>query len=235
MKGTYSHTEGGFIQNSLRALVNAPVFTYYTQKQTNATAVWGKLKQAHDRNFLLTAGTDGINSKSNNQCGVTKAHAFSILDVFEIEDDSGASHKLYLMRNPWNNTKFSGEWNHADPKWTTKTLSQVPGKIDIRQSHKDGIFVVKDADLLRCFFDYQIGHIRHNEGYTDKWYDLENDDGSEKIYKFQPLKKRGDIYLSIESYFQQMIPKECTRGVNPLLKFTIYKNGAYFGYKWYYD
>ena len=64
-------------------------------------------------------------------------------------------------------------------------MSQVPKGIDIRKSHKDGIFVVKDTDFLRCFFDYQIGHIR--KGYVDKWYDLEDDDGSEKLYKFQPL------------------------------------------------
>ena len=32
-----------------------------------------------------------------------------------------------------------------------------------------------------------------------------------------------------------MVPNTCTGGVNPLLKYTVYHNGALLGYKWYYD
>ena len=142
---------------------------------------------------------------------------------------------MYLIRNPWNNTKFNQNWNHNDRQWTLSTLRQVPLGIDIRRSHTDGIFAIESVDFLRCFYDYQIGHLRQSEGYVDTWYDRENDDGTEKSYKFQPPYRRGDLYISVESYYMQMIPNTCTNGVNPLLKYTVYRNGAFLGYKWYYD
>lgn len=35
-----------------------------------------------------------------------------------------------------------------------------------------------------CFSDYTIGHYRDSEGYSDKWYDVENDDETTKSYFF---------------------------------------------------
>ena len=81
-------------------------------------------------------------------------------------------------------------------------MRQVPLGIDIRKSHKYGIFAIESVDFFRCFYDYQIGHLRQNEGYVDTWYDQENDNGSEKAYKFQPPYRRGDLYISVESYYQ---------------------------------
>ena len=52
---------------------------------------------------------------------------------------------------------------------------------------------------MTCFYDYQIGHVR--DGYFDKWYEQENDDGTIKVYEFQPMKKLGDIYITVETYF----------------------------------
>ena len=86
MKGTYSHTEGGFIQSGLRALVNAPVFTYYTADQKDSRETWKLLRDAENRGYLITAGTDGVSDQTVNSCGITNAHAFSILKVFEITD-----------------------------------------------------------------------------------------------------------------------------------------------------
>ena len=60
--------------------------------------------------------------------------------------------------------------------------------------------MVDSKDFLKCFFDYQIAHIR--EDYVDTWYDVENDDGTTKTFKFIPMEQKGDIYITAESYYQ---------------------------------
>ena len=44
------------------------------------------LKEAEDKGYLVTAGTDGVSDQTVNKCGITNAHAFSILRVFELKD-----------------------------------------------------------------------------------------------------------------------------------------------------
>ena len=80
------------------------------------------LKEAEDKGYLVTAGTDGVSDQTVNKCGITNAHAFSILRVFELKDQFDLERQMYLIRNPWNNTKFNQNWNYEDPKWTLKAL-----------------------------------------------------------------------------------------------------------------
>ena len=42
MKGTYTHADGGFVENGLRALIGCPVMSYNTAIQ-NADTVFNEL------------------------------------------------------------------------------------------------------------------------------------------------------------------------------------------------
>ena len=58
----------------------------------------------------MTTATIDINATPDdyfNECGIANNHAFSILSVFSINDDT----YLYAMRNPWGVAKFSGDWS----------------------------------------------------------------------------------------------------------------------------
>ena len=50
------------------------------------------MKLSDTSRFLLTAGTDGITDKTLNKCGISNAHAFSILSVLELTDNKDQVH-----------------------------------------------------------------------------------------------------------------------------------------------
>lgn len=79
-----------------------------------------------------------------------------------------------------------------------------------------GVFVVP-LSLFKgtaCFANYQIAHYRDSEGYSDTWYDKEDDtDGTMSIYTFDvPAGTSSDIYFSVSSYSWGIIPMACTTG-----------------------
>lgn len=49
--------------------------------------------------------------------------------------------------------------------------------------------------------------------------------------------KNGDLYFTVESYFQGMVPASCWTGEYPVVKFTLYKNtkDKKWSQYWYYD
>lgn len=60
---------------------------------------------------------------------------------------------------------------------------------------------------MTCFQDYHIGHVRDSEGYSGEWYDEEGDDNNEaETYTVTVPAKSGDLYFSIDTYFQGTIP-----------------------------
>jgi hypothetical protein len=96
------------------------------------------------------------------------------------------------------------------------------------------VFVIDSKDYFRCFDYYSIAHIRQN--YVDTWYDVDNDDGSQKIFKFTPLEQKGDIYVTMEGYYHEVVPGSCIT-LPPLVKYGIFKNGNLLspGFIMYYD
>jgi hypothetical protein len=63
-----------------------------------------------------------------------------------------------------------------------------------------------------CFFDYQVAIDRKSEGYKDTWYDKEGADDTQVMYSITVPAKSGDLYISVESYYLDMVPDGCTTG-----------------------
>ena len=127
----------------------------------------------------MGAGTDGSDT-SLNSCNIVAGHAFSMLAAFELTTSEAVDHKLYMLRNPWGITEYNMSWKSSDPAWTDDYISQVPNGIDPTTSDELGIFFVDADDFMTCFQDFQIGHYRHAEGYDSDWYDVEDNDKSER-------------------------------------------------------
>lgn len=72
-------------------------------------------------------------------------------------------------------------------------------------------FTNKDID---CISDFQIAHHREGEGYTDNWFDMEDDqnyqawmsngatDETVSTYKVTIPENDGDVYFTVESYYR---------------------------------
>lgn len=89
----------------------------------------------------------------------------------------------------------------------------------------------------KCFDGIQIGHIREKEGYSTDWYDADNMDNSGNYYRIYIPERKGDLYLTVESYPSYSIPDECTTGTLrvggytyqvslPIVEYYVYKGSG---------
>jgi hypothetical protein len=259
VKGNYEAAEGGFTVSGLRSITGAPVFTYKTSAIGTGSgltmdATFDLLKAANDANYPMGAGTIGSGDSGRNDCGIAMSHAYSILETFEM-NNGGTIIDMLLMRNPWGSTDYSGTWNHADVNWTDALKAQVPFGIDPTTSHNDGIFTMpmstfgNTANGYSCIYNYEIAHMRDSEGYSGYWYDAESMDEAYHKYYITVPANDGALYFTVETYYQDVIPNECTTGTvtfssgatstlpNPLLHYQVWKDGAsaYSAYKYVSD
>tara|TARA_B110000285_G_scaffold232359_1_gene303236 strand:+ start:1251 stop:1982 length:732 start_codon:yes stop_codon:yes gene_type:complete len=84
-----------------------------------------------------------------------------------------------------------------------------------------------------CIYGYQIAHLRDSEGYSRSYYDQEGDDGTLKDFFVTVPASDGDIYFMAESYYQDLVPEECTSGTYlgnsltaPVADVTVYQDGS---------
>lgn len=82
---------------------------------------------------------------------------------------------------------------------------------DYNYYNKSGIFFVDAADFKICFTNYGTNIDRNSEGYSNDWYDFDDDVlwGSEKEVTVTVPAKNGDLYIGIETYYYHMVPKAC--------------------------
>lgn len=155
------------------------------------------------------------------------SHAYSLISAFYLETSGTVDHKMYMIRNPWGISTYTGSWNYADSAWTSDYISQVPHSVNPTTSYTDGIFFVNAADFLVCFESFQIAHYRDDEGYTDTWYDKEGDFGFENQYQIEVPAVDGDLYFTVETYFYGLVPGTCwENGQAPLITMYIYRDSV---------
>ena len=84
-------------------------------------------------------------------------------------------------------------------------------------------------NFLKCFESIEIGHYRENEGYFSTWYDAEKMDDKIYPYELSANSNEGDIYVSVETYIPDLIPRWCfNNSEHPLLNYKLFKNGNLF-------
>ena len=97
----------------------------------------------------MGAGTGAGADTTFNDCGIAYGHAYSLLAAFEMTDASSVTWKMYMLRNPWGTTSYSGNWNKDDTKWTAALIGQVPFGINPTTSYSDGIFFMDKDEFLK--------------------------------------------------------------------------------------
>ena len=126
MKGAYLNADGGRQQNSLRYLTNAPVISYWSddikEDQSFLNDWWKIWKEAYDNKYILNIGTRVGSDKDMNECGVSFGHAYAVLALFDLTDDSGVEHNMFLIRNPWGEATYTDLWNAKDARWNDELV-----------------------------------------------------------------------------------------------------------------
>ena len=84
-----------------------------------------------------------------------------------------------------------------------------------------------------CLTNFEISHVRESEGYKDAVYDKEGDDGTLGTYYVTVPANDGALYFSAETYYQDIVPTECTTGsyqgyslTSPVIDITLYEDGS---------
>jgi len=69
-------------------------------------------------------------------------------------DNNGSTEKVYLARNPWGYTTYTGHWKWNSSLWTTSNKNKIPfGLSGNVTSRKNGYFVIPASKLINaeCF------------------------------------------------------------------------------------
>lgn len=225
LKGNYLNMHGGYMSNVFKSILGVPSSIDYMVSFHSNQDVWNFVKKSFVSNYPIGFSTDGDDDSQKNECGVTKNHAFALITMFTIFEN-GKHHQLIMLRNPRHETNYDKEFGYSDPIWNDPRIrNQVPFNIDPRLSSKEGIFIVPHTRLMGCFEAVYIGYTRNHEGYVTTWYDVEDDDGTEKEFEIFIPENNGTLYITVESYMYQMIPIQpgCMVG-KPRLRQVYYRD-----------
>lgn len=126
LHGSYEAIEGGWVDEACADLTNgAPGRFAFEEEEVEqmkvSGALWQKLLEFIDKGVLLGAGSTSGSDTESTQLGIVKGHAYSILDVMEID-----GHQLIQLRNPWgNDAEWKGEWHDNDRERWTERRKQI--------------------------------------------------------------------------------------------------------------
>ncbi|KAK2703364.1 calpain-D-like [Artemia franciscana] len=146
--GRYSALIAGHCFEGLSILTGALCETYVINSFDgiiDKDTLWAKLISGHIQNFLMGAscgtGNATLEPSSFKLSGLDKNHAYSVLDVREIENK-----KLIKFKNPWGRSKWNGNWSPESSLWTEKV------KQKLKYKEEKGVFWMEFQDILK-FFD----------------------------------------------------------------------------------
>jgi hypothetical protein len=112
--GSYEHIVGGYEDVAMADLTGGiPKKVQNLQDAQNEK--WNMLVEARRNGDLLGAGSLSGSDADKTEDGVVLGHAYSILDVREVE-----KHRLLQMRNPWGKGEWTGRWSDHSAEWTPR-------------------------------------------------------------------------------------------------------------------
>ena len=209
--GGYLNIEAGLTREALRDLTGASAKTFFLRQKPDE--IWGRLMEAEEKNFIMTAGSDNLNSGSDayiQKIGICGSHAYSLLAVYQVDRQYGRytrrrygeahSHKLVKLRNPWGSGEWQGKWSDNDPDWTYE-LKQLVG---FTGKKEDGIFFMAWEDFLKYYSDVQICYFHDDYKYSAEKYKSKR---HETVYLKFRLNTPGKYYFSLNQRNRRFYPK----------------------------
>ena len=173
--GSYAAIEGGIVSYALSDLtggLGSIINMRKEQKSCNDGTLWTQVVQHVKAGYLLgagsPAGSDSVDHMSSS--GIVQGHAYSILDVQEIDNV-----KLISLRNPWGSHEWKGDWSdHDKTHWTRRMRSKLPnfeGKEDGQFWMSFLDFTINFEDIYVCRFFDPLTWV-WNQQFTGSWKGL---------------------------------------------------------------
>lgn len=161
--GSYEAIESGFVLSGLSILTGYPCENIRLQNddrkkkdEVDDNLLWAKLLSFREAGFLMGASCGGRDTISSDECeakGLQYAHAYSILDVQQVDH-----YRLLKLRNPHGHgsrQSWNGDWSDGSSRWTNHLKQQL-----LPHGASQGIFWMSLRDLMRYFSDIDVCRYR---------------------------------------------------------------------------
>ncbi|EDV24825.1 uncharacterized protein TRIADDRAFT_25226, partial [Trichoplax adhaerens] len=150
MHGCYEALSSGRCIEGLATLTGAPCEMIKLQScsyspDIDKDLIWARLLSCKEASFLMGSSCGCLNSSINateyHQVGLQPNHAYSLLDV---QDINGI--RLVRLRNPWKRCSWNGDWSDDSPLWTISLRNKL-----LPHGSEEGIFWMSFDDFMRYF------------------------------------------------------------------------------------
>ena len=141
LHGSYQQIVGGFEDAAMADLTGGiPMRMRDLGKDQDKS--WNQVKLMHEQGHLLGAGSISGKDTEHTDNGIVKGHAYSILDVRELDD-----HRIMKMRNPWGKFEWTGRWGDKSAEWTPRYKKLL----NHDTTADDGCFWLAFEDFVKYF------------------------------------------------------------------------------------
>ena len=138
INGCYAKIGCGGTPNEVFDVLTEAYSEYYAVNKNNKDEIWGKMMDAKNKGYVMTAGTSAdVYNLPIEEMGLSPGHAYTVLDLHVINGE-----KVVRLRNPWGNGEYSGDWSDSSKKWTTELKK------------KYGLTKKNDGDFFMGYDDY---------------------------------------------------------------------------------
>ena len=179
----------------------------------NAEEIWIKLKDAKEKNFIMTAGTGNDPSIDYDSVNLVVGHAYTCLDSYEVVK-SGIKVKLIKLRNPWGNSEFSGDWSDSSNLWTPALKKEL----DVTE-RDDGVFFMSFDDFLTYFVIFSICKIYPK--FTNNVVKIEKENTLTPVVHICQIKTKAKYFFQAHQKNPRFQLKDGTYAINSIIHLMI--------------
>jgi hypothetical protein len=100
-------------------LTGAPAFDLDMEEE-GVDELWEKLVKGEKKSYAMaaSAGTTGSSAEQLEALGLVAQHSYGLLKACEARDANGNHLRLVLLRNPWGDFEWNGNWGDNSNDWT---------------------------------------------------------------------------------------------------------------------
>ena len=138
--------------------------------------------------MAASAGNTESSAEALEELGLVAQHSYGLLKACEVKDAFGDKIRLVLLRNPWGDFEWQGDWSDNSDLWTDDIKSQVGYNDD------EGLFWMSYTDMCHYFSRVQICNI--NDDYKYSFMKVSQERGSYSLMRLM-VSQDGEYTISV--------------------------------------